>query len=113
MTVTNKQFQELWSNRDPSTSFCVPKFVCADGFTASVQASEFHYCSPRVTGSDIYTAFEVGFPSDKEDLIMEYAEEPDRPTETVYGWVPSFILDQVWEKHGGLVDAIAKAEGWS
>ncbi len=80
-----------------------PEMVCKDGFKMSVQASETHYCSPR-SDNDIYTEVEVGFPSEKEDLLMEYAESQDNPTGTVYGWVPVEVVAQVVVKHGGLVD---------
>lgn len=31
-----------------------PYLKCKDGYTVSVQASGFHYCSPREDGADIY-----------------------------------------------------------
>jgi len=78
--------------------------ICEDGFTLSIQASEVHYCTPRITmaNGNVYTEVEVGFPSDEEPDLMEYAEEPDKPTETVYGYVPIDILDSVLLKHGGI-----------
>ena len=80
-----------------------PHIFCKDGFTVSIQASEFHYCSPRETLKDgNYNKVELGFPSEKEDLIINYAEEPDCPTKTVYGWVPTEIVDKVLAKHGGI-----------
>ena len=77
--------------------------VCADGFTMSVQASETHYCSPRETGAEQYTAVEVGYPNPPEPLIMYLAEEPDRPTMTVYPFVPAQLVALVIAKHGGMV----------
>lgn len=81
-----------------------PVVTCADGFTMSVQASYTHYCSPRdyiATGN--YNTWEVGFPSEKEDLLMDWIEEPDNPTDTVYGYVPTEVINEVIEKHGGIV----------
>ena len=78
-----------------------PQVACADGFTMSVQVSETHYCRPRENDARYYFAVEIGFPSAREDLLMEYAEQEDKPTETVYGYVPVEIVDQVIEKHGG------------
>ena len=78
--------------------------VCADGFKMSVQAHEGSYCTPRVSGADRYEEVEVGFPSEREELIMQYAEEPDAPTQTVYGYVPVQIVTNVLAKHGGIVD---------
>ena len=78
--------------------------VCQDGFAMSVQASEFHYCHPRESGISMnYSAVEVGFPSKKEELLMDWAEDVDEPTGTVYGYVPSSIIIDVIEKHGGMV----------
>jgi len=79
------------------------KIVCADGFSMSVQASEFSYCEPRVTGASRYTAVEVGYPSQREELLMQWCEDAGEPTETVYGWVPSQTVALVVAKHGGVV----------
>jgi hypothetical protein len=74
---------------------------CADGFKMSVQASQFHYCSPR-DNKGPYTAYEIGFPSEKEEALMPYAEDEDNPTETVYGWVPVAVINAIITKHGGI-----------
>ena len=72
-----------------------PKIVCKDGFTMSIQDSEFHYCDAGISS-------EVGFPSEKEELLMDYIEDPEYPTETVYAYVPNGVIDKIIEKHGGL-----------
>jgi len=79
------------------------KVVCADGFAMSVQASESAYCDPRENNAEHYTEVEVGFPSIKEPLLMEWAEDPRRPTDTVYAWVPCERVSLVIAKHGGMV----------
>jgi hypothetical protein len=78
-----------------------PRITCVDGFSLSVQAGEFNYCTPRIN-SDNYLSVEVGFPSEKDDDLMEYAENPETPTETVYGYVPVDVVERVIEKHGGM-----------
>jgi hypothetical protein len=75
---------------------------CADGFTMSVQASAYHYCSPRITGLTIYNNYEIGYPSEAEPLLMPYAEDAEHPTDTVYGYVPMQVLADVIAKHGGV-----------
>ena len=80
-----------------------PRIVCNDGFSVSVQASVHTYCTPRIDGADEYTSVELGFPSAEDKLIIEYAEDPDEPTETVYGYVPINIVVKLIEKHGGIV----------
>ena len=78
-----------------------PSIICNDGFEMSVQGSKTHYSSPR-DNSYLFEAMEIGFPSVKEDLIIEYAESKDSPTQTVYGWVPTDIIQKVIDKHGGI-----------
>ena len=78
--------------------------VCADGFRMSVQAHDGAYCEPREDAHEKYTLVEVGFPSIEEELIMPWAEEPRRPTETVYGYVPVNVVTNVIVKHGGMVE---------
>ena len=82
--------------------FCLAKNVeCKDGVTLSVQVSEFHYCTPR-SNVGPYTHVEVGFPSVKpHEAMMKFAEEPDMPTQTVYGWVPVEVMREFIELHGG------------
>ena len=75
---------------------------CADGFTMSVQAHRGAYCSPR-SGVGPFTAVEVGFPNEPEELLMEFAESPSNPTDTVYGWVPAKVILEVVTKHGGMI----------
>ena len=79
----------------------VPEVWCKDGFHMSVQASHFHYCSPR---NDVgpYSAVEVGFPSRKELTLMPYVEPHRNPTQAVYGWVPVEVIEAIIEKHGGI-----------
>ena len=79
------------------------KVVCADGFTMSVQAHQGAYCSPRIDNAEKYTAAEVGFPNREEPLLLDFAEDPDKPTDTVYGWVPAQVIVNIIAKHGGMV----------
>tara|TARA_Y100001970_G_C14236063_1_gene861836 strand:+ start:595 stop:885 length:291 start_codon:yes stop_codon:yes gene_type:complete len=80
------------------------RVICADGFSMSVQASSGAYCEPRIDGAASYSEVEVGYPSVAEPDLMQWVESPDRPTDTVYGWVPSKVVRAVIEKHGGMVD---------
>ena len=79
-----------------------PWIECADGFRMSVQAGEFAYCEPRINKALYYSRVEVGFPSEVEPLMLEWAESPEKPTDTVYGWIPVEVVNQVIEKHGGI-----------
>jgi hypothetical protein len=74
--------------------------ICRDGFKVSIQASSSTYCSPR-TKADAYTHVELGFPSEADDLIIPFAEDKEY-TNTVYPYVPSFIVLALLHKHGGI-----------
>lgn len=99
------------------------RVVCKDGFVISIQASEYHYCEPRISQGYLdnklyfvegwsqqgyiekfipYKSVELGFPSVAEEDILDYAEDPNEPTDTVYGYVPVEIVDKMLEKHGGI-----------
>ena len=78
--------------------------VCADGFRMSVQGHEGAYCEPRLNNQKKYNLVEIGFPSQREELIMPWCESPDEPTDTVYGYVPVDVVTNVIVKHGGMVE---------
>lgn len=79
-----------------------PRLYCNDGYSVSVQASAYHYCSPRLNGLQDYKRVELGFPSMEDELINEYADGGDDYTDTVYGYVPIEIVEKLIEKHGGI-----------
>tara|TARA_Y100000593_G_scaffold94784_1_gene195982 strand:+ start:1217 stop:1594 length:378 start_codon:yes stop_codon:yes gene_type:complete len=87
--------------------------ICKDGFTMSVQASNYHYCTPKINDAKGYLEVEIGYPSKREPLIDEYAEgfglwieDGDKDyefTNTVYPYVPAEVVIEVIMKHGGMV----------
>lgn len=79
-----------------------PRLYCNDGYSISVQASGFHYCKPRLNGIHDYESVELGYPSEVDELIKEYAEDDLDYTETVYGYVPIEIVEEIINKHGGI-----------
>ena len=78
-----------------------PHVVCKDGFKMSVQAGQTLYSTPKDVADD-YEEAEVGFPSTEETLLTTYAEDNNNLCDTVYGYVPCSIIDEVIEKHGGI-----------
>ncbi len=78
-----------------------PRVICKDGFSISVQAGWYMYSSPRKR-SDDYDEVELGFPSQEDKIIMPYAEDREKPTETVYPYTPIKIVEKLIEKHGGI-----------
>jgi len=89
------------------TSSRLPHIVCVDGFTMSVQVGYSLYSTPKKIAKR-YSAVEIGYPSEPEELIKEYAEfapfDEDTAdyTDTVYPYVPVKIVDKVLKKHGGI-----------
>ena len=108
--IVNSFFKEHYNApaSERRTFFVYPRMECVDGFTMSVQGHYGAYCTPRIDAADHYSKVEVGYPSEAEDLLMPYAEEADRPTETVYGYVPITVIEQVIERHGGLKGAVVQ-----
>ena len=100
------------------TSSRLPKIVCSDGFTMSVQVGYSLYSTPKKVAKR-YSAVEIGFPSEDEPLIEKYAEsyyDPDvdfKYTETVYPYVPVKVVDKVLKKHGGidLTETLRRSDG--
>ena len=80
-----------------------PRVHCVDGFSISIQASKSHYCDPRddLEGGE-YRMVELGFPSEPDELITPYAESEHDLTGTVYGFVPTYIVNELLYKHGGI-----------
>ena len=77
------------------------KVRCKDGFSMSVQANFAACCSPR-NDDGPYTSVEIGYPSESESLIINYAEDIDALTDTIYGYVPVNTVYLVITKHGGM-----------
>jgi hypothetical protein len=69
----------------------------------SVQAHDGAYCSPRIDNAERYTEVEIGFPTHLEPILVPWAESPDEPTETIYGYVPVEVVNTVIAKHGGIL----------
>ena len=80
--------------------------ILESGWTASIQAGQRAYSTPRQDFGCRYTAVEIGFPSEPDELITPYAEDPSDLTGTVYGYVPAEIVTALIIKHGGVVSGI-------
>ena len=77
--------------------------LCKSGLTMSIQASEWHYCQPRENSAFPYSRVEIGFPNQEVKELMQYAEDYENPTDTVYGYVPVEVVEEVIKQHGGIV----------
>ena len=109
----NLKVKVLYGSKDPlmkhmMTSTRLPKIVCVDGFEMSVQVGYSLYSEPKKVAKR-YSKVEIGYPSDHEPLIEEYAEsfyddgeDVTDYTDTVYPYVPVKVVNQVLKKHGGI-----------
>ena len=82
-----------------------PRVLCVDGYSVSIQAGKYLYCiSDRGLreNAKCFESVELGFPSVEDDLINDLAEDPECPTDTVYGYVPVNLVNKLMEKHGGI-----------
>jgi len=108
LKVTNHNTNPLMMNH-MLTSTRLPQIVCADGFKMSVQVGFSLYSIPKKVAKR-YSAVEIGFPSEHEPLIEEFAESFYKEdgedvtdyTDTVYPYVPVKVVDKVLKKHGGI-----------
>lgn len=102
--MTVKEFLEKTYSEDKY--YIRQRIMCNDGYSVSYQGgSQFHYCSPR-EHCNKYDTVELGFPSELDDIINNYAEEEDT-CDTVFGYVPIDIVQELVDKHGGIVNIIS------
>lgn len=105
--VMNENENYFRENIDyPDNSYRMTQILkLLDGTELSIQASWGHYCNPKLTVRDYnkYDSFEIGFPSVKFESLMEYAEDPENPTDTVYGYVPKEVIDEIVLNCGGVI----------
>ena len=98
----------------------IERIKCIDGFTFSCQQGYGYYSLPSWDGNKIFnmsipdilqkniaqlesvTHFELGFPTKSDDLILEYAEDRKKPTETIYPFVPIEVVIELINKHKGI-----------
>ena len=79
-----------------------PRIVCNDGFSMSVQAGYGIYSTPRANGLLPYSAVEIGYPSEDEELLFGLEEGRGNYTDTVYPYVRIELVDKIIKKHNGI-----------
>ena len=120
LKVTNHSRDSLMNHMLTSTR--LPQIVCSDGFKMSVQVGFSLYSTPKKVAKR-YSAVEIGFPSEDEPVIEEFAEtfykedgeDVTDYTDTVYPYVPVKIVNKVLKKHGGidLTETLRRSDGLS
>lgn len=104
--MTTEDFQNRVTDikrRDPlrSGGRVIPRLVCRDGTSLSVQASCGHYCSPR-DNEGPWSLFEVGF-VERADGSRLRVRSFGKSDSGVYGWVPASKLAAFIKRHGGII----------
>ena len=102
--MTINEFLQRFRRVEHGMNVTRPHVLCADGFTVSVQAGCGIYSTPNCD-ADAYTHVELGYPSRKEEALLEYAVNSRWPTDTVYAYVPVELVDKVLDAHGGITGA--------
>ena len=94
-------------NYDNQLFYC-PRVFAKDGWNVSLQIHNGNYCSSengyRFFGSTMEEV-EFGYPSDNEPLMFKYSElydEEDLDITDSVGRIPISIMEEVFEKHGGI-----------
>lgn len=81
-----------------------PRIECKDGFSVSVQANEYCYCTPREDFGP-YSTVELGYPNQPlPESFNPYCENIEEPLDTVYGYVPVDLVNALIESHGGIIN---------
>jgi hypothetical protein len=98
----NQYFKTKQSGRVIGSCNLAKRIVCENNYSISVQANECAYCTPRDNYGP-YSHVECGHPiAPPSDEMMEYADERERPTETIYQYVPVEVVERLIESHGGI-----------
>lgn len=87
-----------------NTFFIVPRIICMDEFSISLQIHNGAYCSTENgyrTLGHTFKDVEFGYPNQEEELLKPYAEGPGILTDTV-GCIPIEVAQEIIDKHGGI-----------
>jgi hypothetical protein len=101
---TVAKLQSRLMNRTGLDQTVIPPIECEDGFGVSVQASPYHYCSPRSNCGPWFTV-ECGFPTHPMPELAEYCQSGGdalTDTKTVWAEVPIEAIAAVLDSHGGI-----------
>lgn len=102
--MTVNEFLQQYRRVEFGLNVTRPRIRCADGFTISVQAG-YGMRSLPARDADYYLAVELGYPSEADDALAEFAEDADALMDTVYNFMPAETVDAMLAKYGGIVGA--------
>ncbi len=87
-----------------NTYFYCPRVVAKDGFSISLQINNGNYCKSENGYRELghsWEEVEFGFPSEHDDLLVEYSQNKKDVTNSV-GMIPVSVLEVLFEKRGGV-----------
>ena len=97
MKITLKEWLYIYKDEDIK-----PEIVCGDGFVISMQGSKFHHCYPKVSNIWEYRSLEVRCRNYIEPVLSLYSVDARITLDTIYPNVPTTVLENIIEKHGGI-----------
>ena len=102
----NEYLAEKKAAKDGYLRDVVGRMELADGSSLSVQASGFHYCSPKeATGP--WDMVEVGFPSKRWNSLSKYREDwKTTIRNNVFAFVPVRVVNAIIHRAGGFAPEI-------
>lgn len=77
--------------------------LCKSGLSLSIQASRWHYCTPREDRAEVYSTVEVGYPEKSGRGVRFRSLRAYADGGEVYAYVPVEALNRVIARNGGIV----------
>lgn len=110
--MTVNEYLNKYNNLFSSSVAFAPRLICEDGFSMYVQGNTRDYCRPH-SNEGPWTHVQVAFCSSSVEQIypfvevFDYGEDddetiPEQNTQTIYGFVPVEVVDQLIQSHGGI-----------
>ena len=107
--MTYDEFQEFMYNLPKKGGSHTRQRVQIGEINLSIQADKFKYCSPRENGLSEYEDWEIGYPSEPIPELIQFAES-DQYTDTVYGYVPTWVILKIITRLGGIKEYQKRTE---
>lgn len=108
--MTYDEFQEFMYNLPKKEgSHMTRERVQIGEINLSIQADKLKYCAPRENGLSEYEAWEIGYPSEPIPELISFSES-DQYTDTVYGYVPTWVILKIITRLGGIKEYQKRTE---
>jgi len=102
MTMTKTNLQQWFLSTEYFSGTVHPYIICNDGTTLSVQASQYHYCSPRVDkemcNARYYQVEVFCVSTEVPESWLEFGDNVDNP----FAYIPTTMVEEFIDLHGGI-----------